>query len=97
VAFIHPGAARLALVSVVELGLITCVGVFNPVFATSGLNQTETDRVARTPVRVVGHQQGHHRGHDRPVGAAGRHHQRPHCNRDRRSPHADNPAPAPPT
>jgi MFS family permease len=32
----------------VELGLITCMGVFNPVFATCRLDQTPADRVART-------------------------------------------------
>nr|WP_205862829.1 MFS transporter [Planosporangium thailandense] len=47
-AFIRPGAAGLVLVIAVELGLITCMGVFNPVFATYRLEQTETDRVART-------------------------------------------------
>jgi hypothetical protein len=33
---------------VVELGLITSCGVFNPVFATYRLEQTPSDRVART-------------------------------------------------
>ena len=47
-AFIGPGAAGLLFVMAVELGLITCVGVFNPVFATYRLQQTATDRVART-------------------------------------------------
>jgi hypothetical protein len=47
-AFIRPGAAGLVLVIAVELGLITCVGVFNPVFATYRLRQTAMDRVART-------------------------------------------------
>jgi MFS family permease len=47
-AFIGPGAAGLVLVIAVELGLITCMGVFNPVFATYRLEQTATDRVART-------------------------------------------------
>ncbi|MDX6679356.1 MAG: hypothetical protein QOE31_3408, partial [Solirubrobacteraceae bacterium] len=47
-AFIGPGIGGLALVIVVELGLITCMGVFNPVFATYRLEQTPTDRVART-------------------------------------------------
>jgi predicted MFS family arabinose efflux permease len=47
-AFIHPGAAGLVLVIAVELGLITCMGVFNPVFATYRLDHTATDRVART-------------------------------------------------
>jgi MFS family permease len=47
-AFIHPGAAGLVLVMAVELGLITCMGVFNPVFATYRLDQTATGRVTRT-------------------------------------------------
>ena len=47
-AFISPGPAGLILVVGVELGLITCMGVFNPVFATYRLEQTGTDRVART-------------------------------------------------
>jgi MFS family permease len=47
-AFVRPGAAGLALVIAVELGLITCMGVFNPVFATYRLDQTAPDRVART-------------------------------------------------
>ena len=47
-AFIGPGAAGLVLVIAVELGLITCMGVFNPVFATYRLDQVPTDRVTRT-------------------------------------------------
>ncbi|MEV6785925.1 MFS transporter [Streptomyces sp. NPDC051098] len=47
-AFIGPGAAGLLLVMAVELGLITCMGVFNPVFATYRLDHIATDRVART-------------------------------------------------
>lgn len=47
-AFIGPGAAGLALVIVVEFGLITCSGVFNPVFSTYRLDHTPADRVART-------------------------------------------------
>ncbi len=47
-AFIGPGAAGLVLVIAVQLGLVTCMGVFNPVFATYRLEQTATDRVART-------------------------------------------------
>ena len=38
----------VALVIVVQFGLITCIGVFNPVFATYRLEQTAADRVART-------------------------------------------------
>jgi MFS family permease len=47
-AFIRPGTAGLVLVIAVQLGLVTCMGVFNPVFATYRLEQTATDRVART-------------------------------------------------
>lgn len=47
-AFIRPGAAGLVLVIAVELGLITCMGVFNPVFASYRLEQIAADRVART-------------------------------------------------
>jgi hypothetical protein len=47
-AFIHPGAAGIVLVIAVQFGLVTCVGVFNPVLATYRLHQTETDRIART-------------------------------------------------
>jgi nitrate reductase NapE component len=47
-AFVRPGAAGIALVVAVQLGLVTSVGVFNPVFATCRLEQTATDRVART-------------------------------------------------
>ncbi|GAA1311626.1 MFS transporter [Pseudonocardia xinjiangensis] len=47
-AFVGPGAAGLVLVMAVELGLITCMGVFNPVLATYRLTQIPTDRVTRT-------------------------------------------------
>ncbi|HEY1480604.1 MAG TPA: MFS transporter [Gaiellales bacterium] len=47
-AFIRPGIGGLVLVMVVELGLISSVAVFNPVFASYRLNQTPADRVART-------------------------------------------------
>ncbi len=46
-AFVRPGAAGLVLVIAVQFGLVTCMGVFNPVFATYRLEQTATDRVAR--------------------------------------------------
>ncbi|WKK23883.1 MFS transporter [Streptomyces olivoreticuli] len=46
--FIRPGTAGLALVMAVELGLITCCAVFNPVLATYRLDRTPADRVART-------------------------------------------------
>lgn len=47
-AFVGPGAAGLVLVMVVELGLILCISVYNPVMATCRLERTATDRVART-------------------------------------------------
>ncbi|MCK8433145.1 MFS transporter [Streptomyces sp. D2-8] len=46
--FTGPGASGLALVMVVEFGLITCCGVFNPVLATLRLDRTPTGRVTRT-------------------------------------------------
>jgi MFS family permease len=45
-AFIHPGPTGLLLVIGVELGLITCMGVFTPLFATYRLHHA--DRVAST-------------------------------------------------
>ncbi|MFR9798142.1 MFS transporter [Streptomyces sp. MS06] len=47
-AFVGPGTSGLLLVVAVELALITCMGVFNPVFAAYRLEQTDTARVART-------------------------------------------------
>lgn len=47
-AFIRPGVAGLVLVIAIEFGLITCMGVFNPVLAAYRLEQTAADRVART-------------------------------------------------
>jgi hypothetical protein len=47
-AFIHPGVAGIVLVIAVQFSLVTCMGVFNPVLATYRLEQTETDRIART-------------------------------------------------
>jgi MFS family permease len=47
-AFIQPGVIGLVLVIAVQFGLVTSVGVFNPVFATYRLDQIATDRVART-------------------------------------------------
>ncbi|WP_216591777.1 MFS transporter, partial [Streptomyces brasiliscabiei] len=46
-AFIGPGVAGLVLVMVVELGLILCISVFNPVMVTQRLTRTPSDRVAR--------------------------------------------------
>lgn len=47
-AFVRPGVTGLLLVMAVELALITCIGVFNPVCAAHRLRLTETGRVART-------------------------------------------------
>jgi len=47
IAFIGPGVAGIVLVIAVQLGLVACIGVFNPVFATYRLDQTDKDRVAR--------------------------------------------------
>lgn len=47
-AFVGSGTGGLALVMVVELGLIASIGVFNPVLATSRLRHAPPDRVART-------------------------------------------------
>ncbi|MFF9868279.1 MFS transporter [Streptomyces sp. NPDC013953] len=47
-AFVGPGAGGLLLVMGVELALIFCCGVFNPVSATYRLQRTATDRLART-------------------------------------------------
>ncbi|MET9356102.1 MFS transporter [Streptomyces sp. NPDC006617] len=47
-AFVGPGAGGLVLVMAVEFGLITSVGVYNPVYATRRLELTPADRVART-------------------------------------------------
>jgi MFS family permease len=45
-AFIQPGIAGLALVLAIQFGLVTSIGVFNPVLATHRLQHTEADRVA---------------------------------------------------
>jgi MFS family permease len=47
-AFIQPGAIGIVLVIIIQFGLVTCIGVFNPVFVTYRLEQTATGRVART-------------------------------------------------
>lgn len=46
--FVSDGTAGLALVMVVEFGLILCISLFNPVMATYRLQQTANDRLART-------------------------------------------------
>ncbi|MEU8998703.1 MFS transporter [Streptomyces caniferus] len=47
-AFVRPGVPGIVLVIVVQFGLVTCCGVFNPVLATYRLDHTAPDRVART-------------------------------------------------
>lgn len=46
--FLHSGTTGLVLVMGVQFGLITCMGIFNPVYATYRLQHTPADRVART-------------------------------------------------
>ncbi|MFF3495858.1 MFS transporter [Streptomyces sp. NPDC002795] len=46
-AFVGPGVAGMAVVVLVEFGLITCCAVFNPVMAAERLRLTDDDRVAR--------------------------------------------------
>lgn len=47
-AFVGPGVPGLVLIMVVQLGVVTSCGVFNPLLATFRLDQTAPDRVART-------------------------------------------------
>jgi MFS family permease len=46
-AFVSAGAGGLALVLAVQFGLVTSMGIFNPVFAAHRLNAIPSDRVAR--------------------------------------------------
>ena len=46
-AFVHPGITGLLTVIIVEGLLITCMGVFNPIYATERLRRTPGDRLAR--------------------------------------------------
>ena len=46
-AFVPSGAGGVVLVIVVQLGIVGSISVFNPVYATYRLEQTETSRVAR--------------------------------------------------
>ncbi|MFD5125738.1 MFS transporter [Streptomyces sp. NPDC058385] len=47
-AFVQPGVPGMVLVIAVQLGLVTCCGLFNPVLATYRLEHTDPDRMART-------------------------------------------------
>ena len=46
-AFVPAGTSGLLLVIGLQLGLVTCMGVFNPVVATYRLEQTAPERIAR--------------------------------------------------
>ncbi|MBK3581277.1 MFS transporter [Streptomyces sp. MBT65] len=47
-AFVRPGVPGMLLVTAVQLGMVTCIGVFNPLLATARLTDTAPDRIART-------------------------------------------------
>jgi MFS family permease len=47
-AFTGRGAGGVVLVIALQFALVTCMGVFNPVYAAYRLEHTEKDRVART-------------------------------------------------
>ncbi|MEY9212116.1 MFS family permease [Thermobifida halotolerans] len=47
-ALVHPGTTGLVLVIAVQFGLMTCMGVFNPVLATDRLDRVPADRTVRT-------------------------------------------------
>ncbi|HYH29801.1 MAG TPA: MFS transporter, partial [Pseudonocardia sp.] len=47
-ALVQPGTVGLVLVFTVQLGLVTAIGVFNPVLAAHRLEHTPADRVTRT-------------------------------------------------
>ncbi|MGI5324645.1 MFS transporter [Actinomadura nitritigenes] len=46
-AFVGTGIGALLLVMAMELGIITCMGVFNPIYATRRLELVEAGKVAR--------------------------------------------------
>ncbi|WP_067480186.1 MFS transporter [Actinomadura hibisca] len=46
-AFVHPGVTGLLTVIIVEALLITCMGVFNPLYATERLQRTPADHAAQ--------------------------------------------------
>lgn len=47
-AFVGPGVPGMLLVAALQLAMVTCIGVFNPLLATARLTETAPDRVART-------------------------------------------------
>nr|WP_202797615.1 MULTISPECIES: hypothetical protein [Protofrankia] len=94
-AFLGPGTGGLLLVMGVELGLIFCCGVFNPVYATYRLERTATDRVART-LSAWAVTKGLDRAPDGRLGRAGRPARPAHGHRPGRRAPAGDPAAAPP-
>lgn len=54
--FVMPGTAGVVLVVAVQLAMITCIGVFNPLYATERLERVPAERVGRVLVawRVTG-------------------------------------------
>jgi hypothetical protein len=93
-AFIHPGIAGIVLVIAVQFDLVTCVGVFNPVLATYRLDQTETDRIARTLSAWSVTSNVTIAALTALWGLLGQHHRPPHGDCDCRCPLAGHPAPA---
>lgn len=47
-AFVGPGAPGIVLIVTVQLGLVTCCGLFNPLLATHRLEHTGSDKLSRT-------------------------------------------------
>jgi MFS family permease len=47
-AFVRPGVPGTVLIITVQLGLVTCIGLFNPMLATYRLDHTAPDLIART-------------------------------------------------
>lgn len=47
-AFVQRGVPGIVLIIVVQFGLVTCCGIYNPLLATARLEHTEPGRVART-------------------------------------------------
>ncbi|MFJ1935140.1 MFS transporter [Kitasatospora sp. NPDC088160] len=46
-AFVQPGAPGIVLIVTVQLGLVTCCGLFNPLLATHRFEQIDPDKLAR--------------------------------------------------
>jgi MFS family permease len=92
--FIHPGVGGLLLVIAIELGLIICVGVFNPLFghpppATDGPRPRSPH-----PHGVDDHEPPHHRDVDAGLGCPRHPHHPPHRHSASRRPAPRHAAPA---